>query len=83
LHSVKGATGHTMGASGALEAIVGLYSLLHQCITPTVGLTQPEPRAAGRVSDRVQAIHGDCLLTTNSGFGGINASLILQGSGIV
>jgi 3-oxoacyl-[acyl-carrier-protein] synthase II len=83
LHSVKGAMGHTMGASGALEAIVGLYSLLHQCITPTAGLTQPEPRADGRVSDRIQEIQGDCLLTTNSGFGGINASLILQRNGII
>ncbi|MCP4450382.1 MAG: beta-ketoacyl-[acyl-carrier-protein] synthase family protein [Planctomycetes bacterium] len=80
LHSVKGALGHTMGASGALEAIVGLYSLLHQCIAPTVGLDQAEPAAAGRASSRMQEIHGDCLLTTNSGFGGINASLILRGS---
>jgi 3-oxoacyl-(acyl-carrier-protein) synthase len=77
-HSVKGAIGHTMGACGAIETIVGLCSLKQQCIPPTLGLRQPEPEAIGKVSSNVQAINGDYLLTTNSGFGGINASIILQ-----
>ncbi len=78
LHSIKGAIGHTMGACGAIEAIVGLYSLEHQCLPPTVGLQTPEPAGRGRVSAQVQPISGEHLLTTNSGFGGINACLILQ-----
>jgi 3-oxoacyl-(acyl-carrier-protein) synthase len=78
-HAIKGATGHTMGACGALEAIVGLCSLEHQCLPPTVGLRTPEPAGQGRVSPQAQAISGDCLLTMNSGFGGINACLVLQG----
>ncbi len=78
LHSIKGAIGHTMGACGAIEAIVGLYSLEHQCLPPTVGLRTPEPAGLRRVSPHVQQISGDYLLTTNSGFGGINACLVLQ-----
>jgi 3-oxoacyl-[acyl-carrier-protein] synthase II len=78
LHSIKGAIGHTMGACGAIEAIVGLRSLDHQCLPPTVGLRTPEPAGFGRVSPQVQQISGDYLLTTNSGFGGINACLVLQ-----
>ena len=78
LHSIKGAIGHTMGACGAIEAIVGLCSLEHQCLPPTVGLLTPEPAGLGRVSAQVQQISGDYLLTTNSGFGGINACLVLQ-----
>ncbi len=78
LHSIKGAIGHTMGACGAIEAIVGLYSLEHQRLPPTVGLRTPEPAGLGRISSQVQQICGDCLLTTNSGFGGINACLVLQ-----
>jgi 3-oxoacyl-(acyl-carrier-protein) synthase len=78
LHSVKGAIGHTMGACGAIEAVVGLLSLEHQCLPPTVGLRVPEPVALGRVSAQVQPISGDYLLTTNSGFGGSNACLVLQ-----
>ena len=79
IHSVKGATGHTMGACGTIETIVGLYSLKHQCLPPTVGLTEPEDRARGCVSADVQPFSGQYLLTTNSGFGGINACLILSG----
>jgi 3-oxoacyl-(acyl-carrier-protein) synthase len=78
LHSVKGAIGHTMGACGAIEAIVGLFSLEHQCLPPTVGLRTPEPLARGRASPQVQPIAGDYLLATNSGFGGSNACLVLQ-----
>ena len=80
LHSIKGAAGHTMGACGAIEAVVGLYSLEQQCLPPTVGLRTPEPAGQGRVSAQTQAISGDYLLATNSGFGGINAAVILQRS---
>jgi len=78
-HSVKGATGHTMGACGTIETIVGLYSLKHQCVPPTVGLREPEDRARGCISPEAQAISGEYLLTTNSGFGGVNAALVLRG----
>jgi 3-oxoacyl-[acyl-carrier-protein] synthase II len=77
-HSIKGAAGHTMGACGAIEAIVGLLSLEHQCLPPTVGLRRPEPAGLARVSSEVQMISGDYLLTTNSGFGGINACVVLE-----
>ncbi len=80
LHSVKGAIGHTMGACGVIEALAGLCSLKYNCIPPTVGLRTPEPRALTCVSAEAQAISGDYLLTTNSGFGGINASIVLQRS---
>jgi 3-oxoacyl-[acyl-carrier-protein] synthase II len=76
-HSIKGATGHTMGACGAIEAIVGLLSLTDQCLPPTVGLRVAEPAGLGRVSAQVQPLSGDYLLTTNSGFGGVNACLVL------
>ncbi len=78
LHSIKGAIGHTMGACGAIEAIVGLRSLERQCLPPTIGLRTPEPAGLGRIAPQAQQISGDYLLTTNSGFGGINACLVLQ-----
>jgi 3-oxoacyl-[acyl-carrier-protein] synthase II len=79
MHSVKGAIGHTMGACGTIETIVGLCSLKHQCLPPTVGLSVPEERARRCVSAQAQPFSGQYLLTTNSGFGGINACLILSG----
>lgn len=77
IHSVKGAIGHTLGAAGGIEAVLGLRSLAEGLIPPTVGLCHPEPAAEGLVSDQPTAISGSALLTTNSGFGGINAALVL------
>lgn len=77
LHSVKGATGHTMGACGTIETIVGLCSLKHQCLPPTAGLRVPEYKAKNCVAAEAQPFSGEYLLMTNSGFGGINAALIL------
>ncbi len=78
MHSVKGAIGHTLGAAGGIEVAVGLRSLQSGVLPPTVGLTDPAPGAEGLFSNREQQLTGDCLLTTNSGFGGVNAALILQ-----
>ena len=77
IFSIKGAIGHTLGAAGGIEAAVGLHALAAQTIPPTVGLSAAEPGAEGRVTSQPVEISGDCLLTTNSGFGGINAAIIL------
>jgi len=77
MYSIKGAIGHTLGAAGAIEAILGLKALSNRMVPPTVGFTNPENGAEGQVSPEAQAVSGDYLLTTNSGFGGVNAALIL------
>ena len=73
--STKGATGHALGASGALGTAFGLMGLKHQQITPCVGLREPEfeldlvnyPRWA-----EIQHI-----LCFSFGFGGQNGVLAL------
>lgn len=75
--SPKGAIGHTLGAAGAIETILGLRALAAGKIPPTVGLAAPMPEAAGMVSPDPVSVSGHYLLTTNSGFGGINAALVL------
>lgn len=77
IHSVKGALGHTLGAAGGIEAALALRALTEGKIPPTIGCSQPETGAEGLVSGNVAAITGEALLTTNSGFGGINAALVL------
>ena len=77
MYSVKGAIGHTMGAAGAIEVALGLQTLATQTAPPTAGLKQPMDEAVGLVSAESVAFSGDFLLTTNSGFGGINAALVL------
>ena len=77
VHSVKGALGHTMGAAGGIEAVLGCMSLEAGLIPPTVGLEHPDEKAAGYVSAQAQPVCGRVIVSTNSGFGGINAALVL------
>lgn len=77
LHSVKGAVGHSLGAAGGIEAALGLASLAHGLLPPTVGLQEPDPAALGRVAAEALPFDGEVLLTSNSGFGGVNGALVL------
>jgi 3-oxoacyl-[acyl-carrier-protein] synthase II len=76
--SIKGAVGHTLGAAGGIDAAICDHALAHKLIPPTVGLETPESKAAGRVSNQAQAFEGRNILTSNSGFGGVNAALVLR-----
>lgn len=75
--AVKGSIGHTLGAAGGIEAALGVKVLSSQTAPPTVGFLEPEVGAEGRVHPYPVSISGDYLLSTNSGFGGINAAMIL------
>ena len=77
VYSVKGIIGHTMGAAGGIEIILGCKTLSTRMVPPTAGFSDPEDGADGLVSCESQRISGEYLLTTNSGFGGVNAALIL------
>jgi 3-oxoacyl-[acyl-carrier-protein] synthase II len=77
LHSVKGAIGHTLGAAGGIEVALGIRSLATGMLPPTVGLGTPESAAEGLVSAAARPFAGRVLLSTNSGFGGINGALLL------
>ncbi|KPJ74643.1 MAG: beta-ketoacyl synthase [Deltaproteobacteria bacterium SG8_13] len=78
VYSVKGAIGHTLGAAGGIEVALAAKALAEGMVPPTVGLLHPEPEAESLVSTRAQNLSGSTLLTTNSGFGGINAAIVLK-----
>lgn len=78
ISSIKGALGHTLGAAGGIEAVLGIASLNDQLVPPTCGCITPEPLGAGLISASAQPFSGDLLLSTNSGFGGVNAALLLR-----
>jgi 3-oxoacyl-[acyl-carrier-protein] synthase II len=78
LFSVKGSIGHTLGAAGLVEAIVTLRALGEGLVPPTPGLSDPDADAVGWASPEPVRLDGTrAALTTNSGFGGINAALVL------
>ena len=39
--------GHTLGAAGAIEAIVSILTIREGCVPPTINLDDPDPEAAG------------------------------------
>lgn len=78
VYSMKGGIGHTMAAAGLIEAVIALKSLEEQKIPPTVGLNRVDEEAKGWVSGESRKTSGDYALSTNSGFGGVNAALLLK-----
>ena len=78
VYSIKGATGHTLGAAGLIETVLALKVGLEKIIPPTVGLKETDPQAAGWVSLLKRKLKQPTIMLNNCGFGGINAVLILK-----
>ncbi|MFW6286712.1 MAG: beta-ketoacyl synthase N-terminal-like domain-containing protein [Candidatus Sumerlaeota bacterium] len=76
--SVKGAIGHTLGAAGAIETALALRAMEEKTFPPTVGFQSGEARAEGHISPEARSLAKGPLLKTNSGFGGVNAALVLE-----
>ena len=76
--SIKGVTGHPLGAAGALEAAAVLLSIQHRVIPPTAGTTE---LSEGMRIDVVMQTPRDWepgpTLSNNFGFGGHNGSVII------
>jgi len=77
-HSVKGAIGHTLGAAGGIEALLSIKMLEEQVVPPTCGFVEAISEVPGHVSAAAQRISGSHILSTNSGFGGVNAALVIS-----
>jgi len=82
LFSVKGGMGHTLGAAGLVELLLSLEFLKRGVIPGTVGLSKVSPEAEGWASASSQDVESKgVILTTNSGFGGVNVALIVGRDG--
>jgi 3-oxoacyl-[acyl-carrier-protein] synthase II len=75
---IKGAIGHTLGAAGLIEVIVSALVATEGVIPPTVGFEQ------GEEDYPLDVVHGSprniepgYVLTTNSGFGGMNTAIVV------
>ncbi len=73
--STKGATGHTLGAAGAIEAIFCLKSLETNIVPPTIHHeeTMPEAQGINIVPNAAQEQKVDVVVNNSFGFGGINS----------
>jgi 3-oxoacyl-[acyl-carrier-protein] synthase-1 len=76
---VKGLLGHTLGAAGAVEAVVSLLALEQGFLPGTCGLRQADPQCLFPVVAAPNPEIGPRLLLSNAfGFGGNNASVLLE-----
>jgi 3-oxoacyl-[acyl-carrier-protein] synthase II len=76
--SIKGVTGHSLGAAGALEAVAVVQSILHGVIPPTAGYGEPDPElAAIDIVTEARAWTPGPTLSNSFGFGGHNGCLVI------
>jgi 3-oxoacyl-[acyl-carrier-protein] synthase II len=74
----KSMLGHTLGAAGAIEAIISIQTIREGRIPPTINLNDPDPEAAGLDLTPNAAVSRPTrtVLSNSFGFGGQNTALI-------
>lgn len=79
MSSTKSATGHLLGAAGAIEAIFAVLAIRDNIVPPTLNLDNPDVETAiDLVPHTARKRKVDVALSNSFGFGGTNASLVLR-----
>jgi 3-oxoacyl-[acyl-carrier-protein] synthase II len=77
--STKSMTGHLIGASGAVEAIICIQTILGGCLPPTINYEHPDPDCdLDYVPNVARPQRVDAALSNSLGFGGHNTALIIS-----
>jgi 3-oxoacyl-[acyl-carrier-protein] synthase II len=77
--STKSMTGHLIGASGAVEAILCIKTILEGCLPPTINQEYPDPECdLDYVPNQSRPKRVDTALSNSFGFGGHNTTLIVR-----
>ena len=77
--STKAMMGHSLGAAGAIEAIISLLALRHQLLPPNINFRRGDAELDLNIvanSSRSGSLH--TVLSNSFGFGGTNASVIMR-----
>jgi len=78
LNSLKGYFGHTLGASGLLETIVGMHSLYNNTLYASLGFESLGVSMPLNVISKTTKKNLNIFLKTASGFGGCNTAVVFQ-----
>lgn len=79
ISSTKSMTGHLLGASGALEALICVKALQDQLIPPTINYEYPDPECdLDYVPNKSRPFRIRRIMSNSFGFGGHNATIILS-----
>ncbi|MCR0985797.1 beta-ketoacyl-ACP synthase [Roseomonas populi] len=75
--STKGWTGHTLGASGALEAVIAAICVADGLVPGCLGVEAPDPAFGVDVATGNRALPVRRVLSNSFGFGGSNCALVI------
>jgi 3-oxoacyl-[acyl-carrier-protein] synthase II len=79
MSSTKSSTGHLLGAAGAIEAIFSILAIRDNVAPPTINLDNPSVETAiDLVPYTARKREINVALSNSFGFGGTNASVIVQ-----
>ncbi|OLP58568.1 beta-ketoacyl-[acyl-carrier-protein] synthase II [Xaviernesmea oryzae] len=80
MSSTKSATGHMLGAAGAMEAAFCVLAIQDQILPPSLNIDQPMSEAEGfdLLSEGARRANVEHALTNAFGFGGVNAALVFS-----
>jgi 3-oxoacyl-[acyl-carrier-protein] synthase II len=78
--TIKGFTGHTLGACGALEAWVTIHMMREGWVTPTLNLDEVDAECAplDYVMHSPREVNVEYAVSNNFAFGGVNTSLVFR-----
>jgi 3-oxoacyl-[acyl-carrier-protein] synthase II len=77
--STKGATGHTLGAAGAVEAIFTIFGIQKGLLPPTINYEVPDPTCdLDYIPNEARAAETQIGVSNSFGFGGHNACVVFR-----
>lgn len=78
ISSTKGALGHSLGATGLVEAVVTLQAINARRLPPTYGLEEPDTTLGLNYILSAQETHTQYGLSVTFGFGGVNSAVLMR-----
>jgi 3-oxoacyl-(acyl-carrier-protein) synthase len=79
ISSTKAFTGHTLGAAGAIEAVISILALQHRSVFPNLNFSQQMNELNfSPVADLKTGISHSHIMSNSFGFGGNNSTLIIS-----
>ena len=79
ISSIKGATGHMLGAAGAVEMTACILAMQHNLVPPTINYEVPDPQCdLDFAPNQAREMDVNAVINNSFGFGGHNSSIVAR-----
>ncbi|HPY29595.1 MAG TPA: beta-ketoacyl-ACP synthase II [Verrucomicrobiota bacterium] len=79
ISSTKGATGHMLGAAGAVEMTACILAMQHNLVPPTINYEVPDPQCdLDFAPNQAREMDVNAVINNSFGFGGHNSSIVAR-----